>query len=91
MAVVQLLCRPGAHGKAPLRVNVDETSVSLFQGQGKGTIVFNKRETLLLTGIGVCQYVCLHMYLLPICLFLYLVSTHAGAWYIWKDKVHASC
>ena len=31
-------------GKAPLRINVDETSVCLFQGGGKGTIVFNKRK-----------------------------------------------
>ena len=31
-------------GKAPLRINVDETPVCLFQGGGKGTIVFNKRK-----------------------------------------------
>ena len=31
-------------GKAPLRIHVDETSVCLFQGGGKGTIVFNKRK-----------------------------------------------
>ena len=31
-------------GKTPLRINVDETSVCLFQGQGKGTVVFNKRK-----------------------------------------------
>lgn len=32
------------HGKLPLRINVDETSICLFQGQQKGTIVFKKRK-----------------------------------------------
>ena len=31
-------------GKAPLRINMDETSVALFQGGGKGTIMFRKRK-----------------------------------------------
>jgi len=31
-------------GKAPLRFNLDETSVCLFQGGGKGTIIFKKRR-----------------------------------------------
>ena len=31
-------------GRAPLRVNLDETSVALFQGGGKGTIMCRKRK-----------------------------------------------
>jgi hypothetical protein len=31
-------------GKAPLRINMDETSVCLFQGGGKGTVVFKRRR-----------------------------------------------
>ena len=31
-------------GKTPLRINVDETSVCLFQGGGKGTVMFKKRR-----------------------------------------------
>ena len=31
-------------GKQPLRINLDETSVCLFQGGGKGTVALNKRR-----------------------------------------------
>ena len=31
-------------GRAPLRINLDETSVALFQGGSKGTIMYNKRK-----------------------------------------------
>jgi hypothetical protein len=31
-------------GKRPLRINLDETSVCLFQGGGKGTIAFKRRR-----------------------------------------------
>jgi hypothetical protein len=38
-------------GKAPLRINMDETSVCLFQGGGKGTVVFKRRRD---PGVGLC-------------------------------------
>ena len=31
-------------GRAPLRINLDETSVSLFQGATKGAVFFRKRK-----------------------------------------------
>ena len=39
-------------GKEALRINMDETSVSLYQGAAKGTIIANKRGG---GGAGVIQ------------------------------------
>ena len=31
-------------GRAPLRINLDETSIALFQGHSKGNVFFRKRK-----------------------------------------------
>ena len=31
-------------GKEPLRINLDETSLCLFQGDAKGTVLFRKKK-----------------------------------------------
>ena len=31
-------------GKTALHINIDETSISLYQGDGKGTVIFGKRK-----------------------------------------------